>query len=146
MRKNTGNSYKKKSEFLGMSLGTANYRLHRKLLFHLVCKLGENKCYRCSEKIESIESFSIEHKESWLDVDSSLYWDMENIAFSHFGCNSRHTSRLKTPPDGHAWCTDCKSFLPKDEFWVMSDGKTYSKCKTCKNTRQTKYRKRVGRK
>jgi hypothetical protein len=36
-----------------------------------------------------VKDFSIEHKQRWLDVDPALFWDLTNIAFSHFICNSR---------------------------------------------------------
>jgi hypothetical protein len=41
------------------------------------------------------EDFSIDHKTPWLDTDSpvDLFFDLENIAYSHKGCNARAASR-----------------------------------------------------
>ena len=35
------------------------------------------------------ETFSIEHKETWLDKDKAkeLFFDLTNISFSHLSCN-----------------------------------------------------------
>lgn len=143
---------KRKSDFLGMPFGTANYRLHRRILFDLLRKVGENYCFRCREEIESVHVLSIEHKKNWLDVDSELFWAMDNIAFSHRDCNSGYTSNRIKSPEGTSWCGECKEFKPLDQFWSMSKGNgraensKYPKCKVCKNTRQTEYRERTGRK
>lgn len=41
------------------------------------------------EKIDDITEFTIDHKESWLLGDDALqlFYDMDNIAFSHARCN-----------------------------------------------------------
>src|SRR5579859_1158811 len=74
---------------LGLSLGTASHRLRKKIMFELVknCKL--DVCYRCGNKIENIDEFSIEHKESWLNKPNAneLFFSLDNIAFSHLLCN-----------------------------------------------------------
>ncbi|WP_139796379.1 hypothetical protein [Sporomusa malonica] len=46
-------------------------------------------CYRCGEKIDDITDFTIDRKESWLlgDDPAQLFYDMDNIAFSHARCN-----------------------------------------------------------
>jgi len=77
----------KKSEQLGMPFGTANARLRKQILFHLLQKLGEDVCFQCGEKIESVDDLSIEHKKAWLDESVDLFWDLDNIAFSHLKCN-----------------------------------------------------------
>lgn len=79
---------KKKSEQLGMNPGTANYQLTRSILFDLVCQLGKDTCYHCEEKILKDE-FSIEHKVPWLDSDNpiDMFFDLDNISFSHLRCN-----------------------------------------------------------
>jgi len=76
----------KKSKQLKMPHGTAQNRLRRNIMFHLIKKLNEHFCYRCGEEMTS-DDFSIEHKEAWLDKNSDLFWDMGNIAFSHKKCN-----------------------------------------------------------
>lgn len=79
----------KKNQQLGMSLGKANNILKKKLLFVLSQELHKNICYRCNNKIESVEDFSIEHIVAWLDSDDPLasFLDINNITFSHLRCN-----------------------------------------------------------
>lgn len=78
----------KKAQQLGMSPGTASNRLVKNLLFHLAGKLGLTNCHKCGEVIER-RSFSIEHKIPWIDSEepSKLFFDLDNIAFSHLKCN-----------------------------------------------------------
>ena len=80
----------KKREQLGMPLGTAQARLRKKILFSFVCTNGLDICFRCGKQIYRIEQLSIEHKEAWLDSNDpiELFFDLDNIAFSHLSCNS----------------------------------------------------------
>ena len=81
----------KKTAQLGMSFSKASGQLKKMVLLQLLQRLGEDDCYRCGEKIETIEDLSIEHKIAWLDKPNAveLFWDLENIAHSHLKCNSR---------------------------------------------------------
>ena len=87
MSSNNGN--KKKNEQLGISYGAACNRLRKNVLFYLLSKYGENICYRCQEYITSPDELSMEHKIPWLNSANpvDLFFDLENIAFSHLGCN-----------------------------------------------------------
>jgi len=78
-----------KSEQLKMSFGKANCRLRKMILFHLVKKCNLDVCYRCNKKIEKIEDLSIEHKQDWLNSKNpvELFFDLQNISFSHLKCN-----------------------------------------------------------
>lgn len=112
----------RKSAFLGMPYGTANARLRKMILFHLLQKHGENICFNCSEKIDSAAELSIEHKQPWEGISLELFWSLDNIAFSHLRCNLPHyykgggTSRRKVGPEGTAWCRKCKTFRLITEF------------------------------
>lgn len=118
----------KKSAALGMSFTTANYRLKKLVMFNILCKYGENICFRCEMPIVDINTLTIEHKLPWLDVDPALFWDMDNIAFSHFSCNSRAARSSTQPrilkiqrsrmigPSGTAWCHGHRDFLPIGKF------------------------------
>jgi hypothetical protein len=77
----------KKAEQLGMPGGTASHRLLKDLLFDFVIKAG-HKCFVCGEKLTR-DTFSIEHKVPWLDSENpkDLFFDLENIAYSHLRCN-----------------------------------------------------------
>lgn len=78
----------KKSRQLGMNPSTAQQRLVKDTLFRLAVETG-HVCYRCGEPLIR-ETFSIEHKEAWLDSPDpkGLFFDQGNIAFSHSSCNS----------------------------------------------------------
>lgn len=82
-------SCKRKKEQLGMPWGTACGRLRKKLLFHLLSKCNMNICIRCNTSLLE-EDFTIEHIQPWLGRDNNLFWDMNNIAFSHKKCNKPH--------------------------------------------------------
>lgn len=77
-----------KRKQLGMPLGTAQGRLRKLILFDLVQRLGLDICCRCGKKIISADELSIDHKEPWLHVSVTLFWDLNNIGFSHHACNS----------------------------------------------------------
>lgn len=80
-----------KSEQLGMPFGTATAKLRKTILFSLLKKYNENYCYKCCGEIESEKELSIEHKTPWLYSESpiELFFNMENIAFSHLECNTK---------------------------------------------------------
>ena len=78
---------KEKSRQLGMPFGTANGKLRKNILFHLLKKHGENFCFHCGAEIETADELSIEHKKPWLHENVDLFWDIDNIAFSHLTCN-----------------------------------------------------------
>jgi len=91
-----GDSNKLKSEKLGMSFSKANHILRKKILFYLAEKCGMRKCFRCGKDIKNIENFSIEHKISWVQADNppEMFFDINNIAFSHSKCNQLSKTRF----------------------------------------------------
>lgn len=84
---------RKMAKQLGMNPSTASGRLVKDLLFKFVIEAG-HKCFRCNGTLTR-DTFSIEHKISWLDSDNSvgLFFDLDNIAYSHRSCNSAAGSR-----------------------------------------------------
>jgi hypothetical protein len=80
---------KRKKEQLGIDPGTAANRLSRKILYYLGDKLDMQWCYHCGAKIDNVKDMSIEHKIPWLHSEDpvGLYFDINNIAFSHKICN-----------------------------------------------------------
>lgn len=78
-----------KAEQLGMPIGTASNMLRKRVMFDLLCKLGDNICFQCGEEIESVDNLSIEHKVPWLHSENpkELFFSLDNIAFSHMKCN-----------------------------------------------------------
>ena len=83
------NSNKKKTVQLGMSNGKAQHKLRKMIMFKMIQKLGLDICFQCGKKIDTIEKLSIEHKIPWLDSKNpkELFFNLENIAFSHLKCN-----------------------------------------------------------
>lgn len=115
--KTNGNT--RKDQQLGMPHGTATGRLRKIILFDCIQKLELDFCFHCGKKILEIENFSIEHKRPWLDSDDpvGLFFDLENIAFSHLKCNigvgrrlgaySKHGSLTRYMAHG-CRCEECK--------------------------------------
>ena len=107
---------------LGMSQGAAAGKLRKTILFSLLVKLKENICFKCEKEITTETDLSIEHKKPWENRSSELFWDLDNIAFSHLRCNVIHTRyggslRRKIGPEGTSWCTICQDFLPIERFY-----------------------------
>jgi hypothetical protein len=136
------NSKKNKNDFLGENSSTAAARLRRNILFHLAKKCGMNKCFRCGIEIVDPEEFSIDHKLPWLYVDIKLFWDMNNIAFSHKRCNKVdrpeliHRQKIKNPK-GKNWCGKCKTFKSNKFFGKKTsslDGMSNS-CYDCRKAK-----------
>lgn len=109
-----------------MPFGTAMGRLRKILLFEQLKKHGEHVCFKCSKFIETVEELSVEHKQPWLHVSPELFWDIDNIAFSHLKCNkpdrpykmseSQKAVLRKIGPEGTAWCQKHQQFLPIENF------------------------------
>lgn len=137
---------KKKAHQLGMPFGTANGRLRKTILFHLLCKLGDNQCHRCGEIIETEETLSIEHKEPWLDIDPALFWDIENIAFSHLTCNisaARKPNKINCPA-GQGWCWKCQTFKDLLHFPGSKKHKSSTSCTVCGSEQKADWRKKTN--
>ena len=82
---------------LDMPFGIARARLIRNIMFQFAQRLGLDICFKCGKKIETKEELSIEHKIPWLNSDTpkELFFDLDNIAFSHILCNIRHTKTIE---------------------------------------------------
>jgi hypothetical protein len=136
---------------LGVPQGTANSKLRKQLLFKYVQKAKDNVCYRCLKKIETVDDLSIEHIEPWEGRDAELFWDLNNIAFSHTRCNRPHTNgaeRLrKVGPTGTSWCCRCKEFLPSELFGTKPSryNGLADYCKKCAAVMKNESRKRLTR-
>ena len=94
---------KEKTAKLGMSFGTAYYRLLRMLLFKALKDSNKNICYRCGRKIKLVKDLSIEHKKSWEFGNNPKkdFFDLKSIAFSHLSCNVRAPKFVKKPVSGY---------------------------------------------
>ena len=83
----SGNSNERKNQTLGMSHGTAAGKLRKMVLFRQLKKYKDNICARCSQEIETVDELSIEHLKPWEGISADLFWDLDNVAFSHARCN-----------------------------------------------------------
>lgn len=130
---------KRATEFLGINYGTARGQLTRLILFDLAKKANLDTCYRCGKKIETVKEFSIEHKEAWFNNNKDLFWDMDNIAFSHFRCNCQEPNlqRRKDNGDNKAWCSICEEWKDKKHFNKKASrwNGVSNECRDCRKLR-----------
>jgi hypothetical protein len=100
------------SRKLGMSASTARSRLVKMLLFRELQRSQNDKCFKCGTVISDIDHLSIEHKVAWLNRSPDLFWDLDNIEFSHLSCNRpdpvERGHNQKRYQDG-CRCDECKS-------------------------------------
>ena len=119
---------------LGMNYSAAQHRLKKKLMFSFIQAAELDTCFRCGQKLLA-DDFSLDHKEQWLG-DTELFWDLNNVAFSHNKCNSAarkpkgvdvtpemlshlyrvRVDRRKNAPEGTSWCAKHLAYLPVDKF------------------------------
>jgi hypothetical protein len=107
---------------LGMSHGAAASRLRKNILFSLLKELNKNACSKCLLLIESVDDLSIEHIKPWENRSADLFWDLDNIAFSHSDCNRPHSynsggQNKKIATEGMAWCSPHQRFEPSGNFF-----------------------------
>ena len=78
----------KKRKQLGMNPSTASHRLVKDLLYEYGIARQHKCCSHCGEPMMR-EDFSIEHITPWLDSEDpvKLYFDLNNVDFSHHACN-----------------------------------------------------------
>ena len=135
-------SNEKKAATLGIPHGTAVSKLRKNIMFFLLCRLNENVCYRCKKAIQTVDEISIEHIKPWEGISADLFWDLQNIAFSHIACNRPH--RIPGPkivtPEGTAWCSKHQKALPIADFYKVStrDDGLSPYCKSCQRELDTR--------
>jgi hypothetical protein len=127
-------------EQLGVSIGTARCRLVRLIIFDFIIKTANNKCFKCLSPM-TLEDFTIEHKKPWFNQNkaSDLYFDLENISFSHAKCNRpdnpnwNNSSKRIDSPEGFSWCNVCKTHKELEHFYTKNKrwNKVEFKCKDC---------------
>ena len=122
---------KKKSEQLGMPFGTACNRLRLKLMYSLAHQAGMGNCFVCEEPIETPDDLSIEHKKPWLDKNPDLFWDLDNVAFSHRRCNRPHWRMPPSADHGQparyrrgCRCEECRSWKREDNRQYRHGGRS----------------------
>ena len=145
---------RKKNEQLGMNFSTAAGKLRKMLLWKFVQETGNDICFQCGETIENLDQLSMEHKIPWLDSEDpvGLYFNLDNIAFSHISCNcaagkKAYTGFRRERHDGFIWCAKCEQYLDPSDFTPRSDGGKRvpydSYCRACNNERIKMYHRRI---
>lgn len=128
-----------KEKQLGINLSTARNRLLKDILFSLLVETGKDTCYRCKNPL-SKEDFSIEHITPWLHSanPTDLYFDLNNISFSHMHCNTIARRPRQAPNHGTAskYAAGCRC----DKCVV--GWRLYKKERYDPKKRSNKYRKR----
>jgi len=106
----------KKNKQLGMKHGTAASKLKKMVLFDLIKQLNKDVCYRCGKKIEEISELSLDHMTPWENSENpvQLFFDVNNIAFSHLRCNVLNTS-YRTSPVVNLECFNCHKIFERLE-------------------------------
>mgnify|MGYP001575275578 CR=1 FL=1 len=99
-------------------------RLRKLIMWSLVQETGKDVCFRCGQRIETIDELSIDHKEAWRSSEDpeEAFLDPTNIAFSHLRCNTTAPRRERTHcPQGHEYT--------EDNIYWHSNG--WRHCRTC---------------
>lgn len=135
----------KQAELLGQSFGSANFRLRKNIIFSLLEKHAENRCHVCGLWIDTVDEMTVEHIQPWENRSAELFWDLDNIAFSHVKCNKPHSykgsDRRILSPKGQSWCPACQEHKDKSLFGLHGsrhDG-TQTYCKECRKVIDKKY-------
>lgn len=83
---------------LGMNHSTASHRLRVDIIWAFILETDRNKCYWCGKEMTR-DSFSIEHKVPWFNSEDpkKLFFDLNNISFSHLSCNTLRGRGKRTP-------------------------------------------------
>ncbi len=105
------------SHQLDMNFSTASNRLIKDLLFDFVTRAGE-RCFRCKEELTR-DNFSVDHKSPWRNSDNpvELFFDLNNISYSHRSCNSSVSKRKEATHGGATYyknkkcrCEECMTW------------------------------------
>lgn len=126
-------------DLLGMDVGTATNRLKKQMLFQMAVALELDNCHKCDSLISTYEELTMDHIRPWRPTkngakgNADLFWDLDNIAFTHRKCNKQDRTTAKIGPNGTSWCYRCKDFLPVEIFSkaLSRHNGLSSRCKPC---------------
>jgi hypothetical protein len=144
----------KETVALGLPVSKASHTLKKRLFFNFLKQLNLDICYRCNNKILSAEELSVDHKIEWRYDKPELFWDLNNIAYSHRKCNKPRSRKgilqplyRKQCPSNESWCSGCKTCRSNLFFSRNVRGKAdglHYNCKQCDKIRKDKWRNKNG--
>lgn len=90
-------------EKLGQPMAAATRRLYKILILEFATQLGLHHCHQCSLPITDAANLSIEHKEPWRNSPDPvlMFFSVDNLALSHFGCNRAAGWKAVKPRQHH---------------------------------------------
>jgi hypothetical protein len=135
-------SNQRRAEILGMPFGTACNKLRWMVMFDLLRRHEENVCFKCGKMILKAEDLTLEHKETWQDGGPVLFWDLNNIAFSHQKCNLPKGIVRREIVNGMLWYSNCEQYKSVSCFHREKKQRTgYALlCKDCSNFKRKSVR------
>jgi hypothetical protein len=110
------NSNQRRAEILGMPFGTACNKLRRMVMFDLLRRHEENVCFKCGKLILKAEDLTLEHKETWQDGGSALFWDLNNIVFLTGNATCRKELSAERSWTGHFGAQTANNISPFHAF------------------------------
>lgn len=119
-----------------MNPSTASGRLVKDLLWNFIKLNGQDTCSKCGEEMGR-HDFSIEHITPWLDSEDpfGLFFDLENIAYSHLSCNVGARRReLAKCGTRSAYIRGCRCDLCRNANMI------YQRASYSKENRQKRYK------
>jgi hypothetical protein len=133
-------------------MGKASALLLRQTVWLLLVATDQGRCFRCGGEM-SLADYSLDHAEPWRGQDAALFWDPNNIHWSHKLCNTK-AARTVTPSqdarrrivrNGLLRCSFCKKDLPVSQFWKSSKVNCgyNSLCKACDIAKRNRVRSKV---
>lgn len=131
-----------KQKRLGMPFGTASAKLRKMIMFDLLKELKRDICFQCNLPILEIEELSIEHKKPYFNSENpiQLFFDLENIAFSHLNCNIKAGKGYKGTHK--EFCKRGHKFTEENSVICIYKGKEQKRCLECRRTIEYPKRKR----
>ena len=132
------------------SLSAARNQLIKSLLFQELLK-REEKCFRCGKSM-TIDNYTIDHKEPWRNKPDAveLFFDLENIAYSHLKCNSKATTKNLKPCGTTAAykrgcrCHKCLKAYAERPRWKECPAKKAARARKNYNSKKRKERYRAS--
>lgn len=131
---------------LGRSVSSANRMLLRMIVFRLLERLDEARCFRCGQPM-TVADYSIDHLVPWRGGNGDAFWDLDEISFSHEVCNRLAAVQVPTArkwqalegPAGTAWCGGHEAFLPVADFTKNKArwNGLQDECRTCRSRRRS---------